>query len=187
MEHLGTFTAFVGDSIIAAGPLPEILPCLKHSFDKDPGAMILTFNDRTGEQVDFDLRGTLADILTGTAEQEPRLGPGRPKLGVISREISLLPRHWDWLQEQSNGASAAIRRLIDEERKRQPDALARRLSAKATGRVMSAIAGNLPGYEEASRALYSGHGEHFRESTGEWPSDIRSYVERLATPAFNRQ
>jgi hypothetical protein len=171
-----TYTAFVGDSVIASGSLAEIFPILKKSFERDPGALILTFTDQTGEQVDFDLR----KAVPAASSEEPRVGPGRPKLGVVSREISLLPRHWEWLQEQSGGASAAIRRLIDEERKRDPEKFGRLMATKAAGRFMSALAGNLPGYEEASRALYGGDSVRFRELIALWPVDVRDYASRLA-------
>ncbi len=185
MAETYTYTAFVGDSLIASGSLADTLPLLKKSFDRDRGALILTFQDQTGEQVDFDLRGSLSAVLARAIGHDPRPGPGRPKLGVVAREISLLPRHWEWLQDQPNGASAAIRRLIDEERKRSPNKAAKRLAMKSAGRVMSALAGNLPGYEEASRALYAGDGERFHSLAADWPAAVRAYVDRLAEPAFH--
>jgi uncharacterized protein len=183
LEH-GAYTAYIGNSLIASGSIEEILPILKKSFDRDRGAMILTFHDQTGEPVDFDLRGSLSEVQSRVVRHEPRSGPGRPKLGVVAREISLLPRHWDWLSEQPNGASAAIRRLIDEEGKRSPDKAARRIAMKVTGRVMSAIAGNFPGYEEASRALYAADGERFHSLIASWPADVRDYLKRLIVPVF---
>ncbi len=179
-----TFTAFWGDSVIGSGELKSILHCLRSAFERDPGAAVLTFSDQTGEQVDFDLRGSVAEVLERAAGTDSRPGPGRPKLGVVSREVSLLPRHWEWLQEQPNGASAAIRRLIDDERRRDPEALTRRMAMKSAGRFMSAMAGSLPGYEEATRALYRGDRDGFRDSTSKWPADIRTYAEHLALPAF---
>src|SRR5437868_1777823 len=126
---------------------------VKSRFDQDPGAPILIFEDESGRQVDFDLRGTLSELLARAVPSRARTGPGRPRLGVVAREISLLPRHWEWLEQQPNGASAAIRRLVDEARKRNPEEERRRLAIEAASRFMSAMAANLPNYEEATRAL----------------------------------
>lgn len=183
MESNKNYTAFVGVNLLASGPREEILEALKTRFDRDAGALVLTFEDQTGKPVDFDLRGTLADVLR-RYQPAPRSGPGRPKLGVVAREVSLLPRHWEWLEEQPNGASAAIRRLIDEARKRDPDEQQRRSSIAAAGRFLSAMAGNLPGYEEASRALYGREKKRFDEIVREWPRDIRLHAQRLVRGAL---
>jgi len=163
--------------MIASGSLERMLPRVKSRFDEDPGAPILVFHDQTGRQVDFDLRGSMADVL---ARAVPARGPGRPRLGVVAREVSLQPRHWEWLEQQPNGASAAIRRLVDEARKRDPEEERRRLAIEAASRFMTAIAGNLPNYEEATRALFARNWEKLGELIGEWPEDIRRHVMRLA-------
>ena len=184
MKKGSTYTAFIGTDLLASGELDEVLPALKCRFDLDPGALILTFEDRTGKQVDFDLRGTLPDVLARYRLLPTRVGPGRPKLGVVAREVSLLPRHWDWLEQQPSGASAAIRRLVDEARKRNPGEQRTRSSIEAAGRFLSAMAGNLPGYEEASRALYARNAERFDELVRDWPKDIRLHAQRLVRAAF---
>ena len=140
--------------------------------------LILIFEDQTGRQVDFDLRGTLEEVLARVAPTR-RAGPGRPRLGVVSREVSLLPRHWDWLEQQPNGISAALRRLVDEARKRDPDEERARLAREAASRFMTAIAGDLPGYEEASRALFAKDHERFSQRIAAWPEDIRLHLESL--------
>ena len=117
MDENTTYTAFAGDKRIASGPLATVLPEVKQWFDEHSDGLILFFDDQTGRQLDFFLSGTLEDVLRRAIPAAVRSGPGRPKLGVVSREISLLPRHWDWLEEQPNGASAAIRRLIDQARR----------------------------------------------------------------------
>ena len=111
--------------------------------------------------------------------REHRRAQRRPKLGVISREVSLLPRHWDWLEQQPNGASAALRKLVDQARKLEPGEQRARLATDAAGRFLSAMAGNLPGYEEATRALYSRDRDRLEELIGEWPQDIRIHVQWL--------
>jgi hypothetical protein len=181
MDEPSTYTAFAGDRLIAAGTLDILLPQLKKWSDGSPSELPLVFDDQTGKQVDFDLRGTVAEVV---ARAIPARGPGRPKLGVVPREVSLLPRHWEWLEAQPNGASAAIRRLIDEARNREPDRQRTRQAKDATSRMLTALAGNLPGYEEATRALYAGDGPGFRKRIARWPEDIREYALRLATPAF---
>lgn len=172
-----TYTAFIGETVVAAGCANELLPPLKTRFEQDTGLPILIFEDQSGRQVDFDLRAPLPET--------PRTGPGRPRLGVVSREITLLPRHWDWLEQQPNGASAAIRRLIDEARKRDAASPNPRAAQDAAARIMTALAGNLPGYEEATRALYAGAHDRFESLIAGWPEDIRAYVARIAEPAFS--
>ena len=179
MEEIRTYTAFDNTREIASGPLAGVLPALKSHFERDPGAPVLVFDDRTGRQVDFDLRGSIEDVLQRSSPPA-RTGPGRPKLGVVSREVSLLPRHWEWLEEQPNGASAAIRRLVDEARGREPEKQRARRAAEAAGRFMSAMAGNLPNYEEATRALYAFDRARLLELISAWPPDIRGYIERIA-------
>ena len=118
--------------------------------------------------------------------QRIRTGPGRPKLGVVAREVSLLPRHWERLEQQPNGASAAIRRLVDEARKRDPGEERTRRAIEAAGRFLSAMAGNLPGYEEATRALFGRNRERFDELIRDWPHDIRLHVQCLVRDPLQR-
>jgi hypothetical protein len=168
MEDGLTYTAFAGETRIASGPLTEVLPILKARFDQAISEMVLIFEDQTGKQVDFDLRDT---------PNPPRNGPGRPKLGVVSREISLLPRHWEWLEQQPNGLSAALRRLVEQEKRRQPAEQRARQATEATGRFLTAMAGNLPGYEEATRALWAGDRTRFDDLIRNWPPDIRAHAQ----------
>jgi hypothetical protein len=172
-----TYTAFVGDREVASGRVAAVLArALEHRDGRKP---LLLFDDLTGRQVDFDLRGTLDEVLARVEGRE-RTGPGRPKLGVVSREVSLLPRHWDWLEAQPNGISAALRRLVDEARKRAPAAERARAARDAASRFMWAMAGNLPDFEEASRALFASDRERFEALTARWPKDVRSHVLRMA-------
>jgi hypothetical protein len=178
MENEQSYTAFKGNGKIASGTLEQVLPELKNMFDADRGVMLLVFDDATGRQVDFDLRGTMAQVLARTLPPQ-RSGPGRPKLGVVSREISLLPRHWEWLEEQPSGASAAIRRLVDESRRREQGRNRVRLALDAAARFMSAMAGNLPGYEEATRVLYAKDRTKLENLISKWPHDIREHIFKL--------
>ena len=180
-----TYTAFAGQDKIASGPLEGVLGEIKRRPQRRSGPMVLIFEDQTGRQVDFDLRGSLEEVLARACPA--RSGPGRPRLGVVSREVSLLPRHWEWLEQQPNGVSAALRRLVDEARNRDPEKQRARLATDATYRFMSAMAGDLPGFEEASRALYAGRRARFEHLIGAWHPDIRAHVQRLAEDAFNAE
>lgn len=195
-------TAFIGHRLLRAGPLADIAVAIARMTKPDDA--ILVFDDSSGQVVDLDLRGDDSEIrarLTAppaapagryrpkphaadaTAAQEedrdPR-GRGRPKLGVVAREVTLLPRHWDWLTAQSGGASAALRRLVDEAR-RKPPSRPNRAAQDAAYRFMQAIAGDLPGYEEATRALFADDRAGLEERIANWPADIRTYALRLAS------
>jgi len=156
MEDSPTFTAFAGKRLVATGSEIEVALAVKAALNENPSLQILSFNDQTGRQVDFDLRGSDEEVsarlttATNVSDAEKR-GTGRPKLGVISREITLLPRHWEWLAEQSGGASATIRKLVD--KARSADSGSVRQAQQAADRFMSTMLGNQPGYEDAARAL----------------------------------
>lgn len=184
MDKELTYSAFLGTSLLASGSLQQVLPTLKSQFDRENGTMFLVFEDQTGRQVDFDLRGTLAEVLARYEPRPARVGPGRPKLGVVAREVSLLPRHWEWLEQQPSGASAAIRRLVDEARKRDPGQQQAQSAIEAADRFLSAMAGNLPGYEDVSRAIYRRNRNQFEDLIRGWPADIRSHVQHLVRHAF---
>lgn len=196
-------TAFVGDTLLLAGPLLDVAQAVKHAVEAGTDATILTFDDATGRVIDIDIRGNppeflahlsrsatrlAAPALTGgvappspPAPAQPR-GRGRPKLGVVGREVTLLPRHWEWLNAQPGGASVALRRLVDEARRSGAPAQDARLAQERAYRVMSALAGDRPGYEEALRALFAGDRARLEAHIAEWPADIRAYTLRLAYP-----
>ena len=114
-------------------------------------------------------------------------GPGRPKLGVVGREVTLLPRHWDWLDDQPGGASVALRKLVESAKRDNRSKDRARHSQEAAHRFMSAMAGNLPGYEEASRAFYGRNQALFYTLIQPWPGGIRDHAKRLAAAAFEAQ
>jgi hypothetical protein len=181
-----TFSAFAGDRLVAAGDLDAMLTQAKAFLDRAPAASVLIFEDESGRQVDFDFRGTADEVVArAVAARAPRArGVGRPRLGVVSREVTLLPQHWEWLEEQPNGVSATLRRLVDAARKRDPGAGAARRAREAASRVMTAIAGDRPGYEEATRALFRGDRDLFAQLVRRWPKDVREFVSRVAAGAF---
>jgi hypothetical protein len=179
MDTPRTFTAFNGDRLVASGPLPELLRACKQLLEREPQAPLLVFDDSTGRQCEFDFRGTVDEVLAREAPPAVPAGPGRPKLGVISREVSLLPRHWEWLEAQPNGISAALRRVIEEASKRDPDAQRARRARDALSRVITTLAGNRPGYEEATRALFAGDHARLQTLTRRWPIDLRRHMARV--------
>lgn len=171
-------TAFQGVRRVATGSATELVEALK---DKPQGEFVV-FDDSTGSQIDLDPRGKpteIAHVPADLAVAEPR-GRGRPRLGVIPKEVTLLPRHWDWLNVQPGGASVALRKLVDEARKTSGDRDRVRAAQEAAYRFMSAIAGNLPGFEEATRALFAYDRRSFTHLVANWPEDVRDYAVRLA-------
>lgn len=175
-----TYTAFAGDRHIASGPLPVVLRATKRCLDSGEPGTLLIFDDQTGEQIDFDLRGSADDVVARAMPTRRQAGAGRPKLGIVSREVSLLPRHWDWLERQPTSSSAALRRLVDEARRREPGKQRARAAREAASRFMSAMAGDRPGYEEASRALFARDEARFLSLIRRWPPDIRIHLTRMA-------
>jgi hypothetical protein len=192
MDNIPTYTAFGGHTALATGLLKDVVGAAKTRFDSTSD-IVLVFDDTTGKQIDFDYEGSPEEVQEKlwwhplfrsqeplmTAQVEGQRGPGRPKLGVVSREISLLPRHWEWLETQPQGASAAIRRLVDEARKRAPDEARAKKNRERAGNFLWAMAGNLANFEEASRALYAGDAERLERQIKDWPRDVRAYVYRL--------
>jgi hypothetical protein len=176
-------TAFDGFRLVASGALIDVALAVRAILAKDASASVLTFDDATGKVIDLDLRGGKADIAARLAaepasEEGPR-GRGRPKLGVVAREVTLLPRHWEWLAQQRGGASHALRRLIDEARRNDGGESASRAAQEKAYRFLSGLAGDLPGFEEATRALFAGDKARFAEHSAAWPSDVRAYALRL--------
>ena len=161
------YSAFSSFDHIASGSLPEVYA----ACHDNPESLI--FDRTTGRVVDIDPRFPPSD-------EGPR--PGRPKLGVTPREVTLLPRHWDWLATQPGGASVALRKLV-EEASRNPKAQQRALR-DAAYRFATTIVGNAPGYEEAIRALYAGQRDEFAAHIEGWPADVRRVLEEMTEDAF---
>ena len=186
--------AFEGMRRIASGDLPSVAREAKAVIDRGHQDAVLLFDIVTSERIDLDFQGTPEAVSarakhlaaqrsppTGATENKPPAeppadvprGPGRPKLGVVAREVTLLPRHWDWLGSQPGGASVALRKLVEEARRVNADKDRLRQSQEATYRFMSPMAGHLPGFEEATRAL-------FAADTARFHSADRGLAERRA-------
>jgi hypothetical protein len=182
-------TAFAGATRLATGALAEVAVAARHA---PANTTVLVFEDATGKVVDLDLRGTDAVIRrryqpaepAPEAAEAPERGRGRPKLGVVAREITLLPRHWDWLGSQPGGASVALRKLVETAQRAGAERNRMRLAREAAYRFISAMAGNEPGFEEAARALFAGDRVRFASETETWPADVRDYARSHATDCF---
>lgn len=176
--------AFAGDRLLARGPAVEVVAAVRTATGA--GETVLTFDAVTGRVVDLDLRGDLAAVLarlTPPPEAEKR-GPGRPKLGVTAREVTLLPRHWDWLSAQPGGASVALRKLVEGALREAGGPDRARRAKDATYRFMTTMAGDLPGYEEATRMLFAGDWTAFDAAVEGWPEGVRETARGMAQGAW---
>lgn len=198
-------TAFCGERKLFSGPLGDVALHVKRALEAGAVDAIQVFDDSSGRVVDLDLRGSDVEILTRLSQpapvyrgryravpassdasaagegqaEEPR-GRGRPRLGVVAREVTLLPRQWEWLAAQPGGASATLRRLIDGERKKPDTRQRQRRTQEAAYHFMLAMAGDLPGYEDATRALFAGDLVALERRIADWPEDVVAHVLRLA-------
>lgn len=188
-----TYTAFHGTLALGSGSLGTVALAAHRALARDPTAVVTLIHHGSGRPVDLDLRGTEAEVVARHAAPDaspaapdadasrPR-GRGRPRLGVVAREVTLLPEHWDWLGGQPGGASVALRKLVLQAMRASagPDALRR--ARERTYAFMSAVAGDLPGFEEATRALFAGDADRLAAQVAAWPPDVRHLVARLAQP-----
>jgi hypothetical protein len=179
------YVAFAGPERIATGELVDVAAAVRRALDAEPTLQPLIFDAETGEQTDVDLRGSEADVRARLAPVPPApRSPGRPKLGVVAREVTLLPRHWEWLASQPGSASVTLRKLVDAARKAGDGANRVRLAQEAAYRFMNTVAGNEAGFEEATRALFASDAERFSAITEAWPIDVRAEARRMAEDAF---
>lgn len=194
-----SFVAFDNKTCFARGPLADVARHTQALMATKPHARVLVFHAMTSEQIDFDHSGTPEDMLAKLAithaaylaenagpgvHKVAPLGPGRPRLGVVAREVTLLPRHWEWLARQPGGASVALRKLVDQARHDNQALDTQRQAQEAAYRFMSAMAGDLPGFEDAARALFAGKEALFTALLAAWPQDVRVHLLQLAGPAL---
>jgi len=188
----------MGTKAIASGDLRDVALKAKAAIDSDKWAQVLIFDDITSGLVEVDFRGSAADVLRRIDDQAARARhaseppqtegqtrrPGRPKLGVAAREVTLLPRHWDWLSSQPGGASVTLRKLVEQARRANQGRDRKRRAQESAYRFLSAMAGNEPGFEEALRTLFAGKRKRFDQIVEPWPIDVREHAKKLATIAF---
>ena len=187
-----TYTAFDSSKLFAQGTLDEVVLKIKRKLDKEDNSSILIFSDETGRTMDFNFQGSEKEVIkrleiyvSGEEPASVNPGPGRPKLGVISREVSLLPRHWEWLANQPGGASATIRKLVEEAKKKISGTVSLKQAQERTYKFMSTMAGDSTGFEEALRALYRKDMDGFQKYIQSWPKDVRIHALALAEPVFS--
>lgn len=183
--------AFVGDNRIASGDLEQVAAKIMDAVASEELADVLVLGCTDSRVIELDLRGTREEVLRRLApedrtiaEQPEKKKRGRPKLGVVAREVTLLPRHWEWLSSQPGGASVALRKLVERARRENSHRDETRRAQNSCYRFMSTMAGNLPHFEEAARALFAGEGQIFTREIAAWPEDIRTHCAELAQAAF---
>ncbi len=185
-------TAFAGSVRIASGELRHVALKAKQAFDA--GQAVRVFEDTSGRALEVPLELPAGDLLRQVAMPSsavestppaPTRGPGRPKLGVVAREVTLLPRHWNWLSAQPGGASVALRKLVDDARHVSADDDRRRVAREAAYSFMQVMASHEPAYEEAARALFAGDIGRFEQHTALWPDDVREHAGLLAADALH--
>ena len=200
-----TYVAFLGDRLVADGDAATVARAARRAASRKGDGALLVFDAVTSEPLELDLRGSEAEVLArlaagasaaggaasaesdpgaSDADDEAARGPGRPRLGVVGREVTLLPRHWEWLGAQPGGASAALRRLVDSARTTNAGRDRRRRAQEHAYRFLVAMLGNAPDFEEATRALFAGDHDRFTALTEDWPTDPRDHARRLAAPAL---
>ncbi len=192
--HPAGVTVFGGPMLLATGDLKDVVIRAKQAHDRFPSAVVLIFDNETSEIVEVDYRGTPEEVVkrVAAAQAKPERdtpeegvepgGRGRPKLGVVAREVTLLPRHWDWLNRQPGGASAALRRLVEQARRTSTGEERVRRARESAYRFMTLMAGNESGYEEACRALFAGNRKMLHRYTSRWPADVADHARWLAEP-----
>ena len=196
-QQPSSYTAFVGSHRLAAGDLPTVVRAVKSQMNQDSELNFLIFDNTSAESIEADYRGSLEEVLNRlpmpipqqakdpvTKTETPTRLPGRPKLGVVAREVTLMPRHWDWLATQPGGASVALRKLVEAASRANETKDRVRQAQEVAYRFMSTMAGNQPGYEEAARALFAANAEQFEQHTQTWPVDVRDYARMLAQRVF---
>jgi hypothetical protein len=191
--------AFAGTECVAQGSLSHVALATKRLLDARDPRPILIFDAATSEPVEIDFRGHMSELVarlsradaprndqpeadTDSPSQGSR-GPGRPRLGVVGKEVTLLPRHWEWLASQPGGASVTLRKLVEAARRENAEADRVRQARDAAYRFMLAMAGNEPGFEEAARALYAGREAPFNALVERWPPNVRDHARALASVA----
>lgn len=194
------FVAFDGEQLLASGCIADVSHAVRRAQAGGAHGAIVVFDAVTSEPVEVDPResaatpavgedapaippGSSADEIAAESGETPR-GPGRPRLGVVPREVTLLPRHWEWLATQPGGASAALRRLVDQARVASAARDRMRTAQESAYRFMSAMLGNAPHFEEATRALFAGDPARFATLSEAWPRDLRDHARHLASRSF---
>ena len=185
-------TAVLDDRRIAAGELRHVVLRAQLALEAQPDTRLRVFDDADGRLISLDLSAGAAEIVqrlnrgevpVAHAEEMPaKRGRGRPRLGVVAREITLLPRHWQWLNAQPGGASLALRSLVDAACRADGDV--RRDAQERAYRFVAVMGEGRPGGEEIARALFAGDSLGFDAAIAAWPDDVRDHATMLAADAW---
>lgn len=178
-EREGRFVAFARTTRIAEGDWAQVSRAAWRGLETAAAEPVLVFDATTGRVADLDPRDRAAAVETAEVAAPELAKRGRPKLGVVAREVTLLPRHWDWLAQQPGGASVTLRRLVEAARKEAAGADDQRAARDAAYRFMQAIGGDLPGFEEASRVLFADDMAAFSQRIADWPRDVRNHLLKM--------
>lgn len=188
-QSISPYSAFQGSRLMSSGSLEDVALAARDAIDAQSDASVLIFENASGKQIDLDLHGTAEDVQqrykSGEIDPPPRRSPGRPKLGVVAREVTLLPRHWEWLGRQPGGASVALRKLVENARRDGDGTERARRARDAAASLMHTMAGNLPRFEDALRSLYRQDKAQFLAFIEVWPADIRAHIAMLAKGSFH--
>jgi hypothetical protein len=195
MPDFSPYSGFQGSRFVAGGKLADVALAIKGLSSEAHPEGVLIFDNASGRVVDVDFRGDAAEMLARLPAETPipseppedaRRGPGRPKLGVVAKEVTLLPRHWEWLSAQPGGASVALRKLVEDARRANAGRDRMRQAQERAYRFLSATLANAPNLEEAERALFAGQQAAFEGLSGIWPADLRKHVLLLAEDAWEQ-
>jgi uncharacterized protein len=196
---LAPFSLFVGHTRVASGRLDQLALSAKRAIEAPSGDPVLIFDNQSGRNIDIDIRGSDKQVLARLQAASPtpiskaentddtetgneQRGRGRPKLGVVPREVTLLPRHWEWLATQTGGASVALRKLVEQAKKAGSESSMIKQAQERAYYFLQAIAGDMPGFEEATRALFKNERGQFENLISTWPIDIKDHAIQLAFP-----
>jgi len=198
MPQLPPFSLFDGHRLVVSGTSTTVALALKQGRATDSSGPLLVIDNSSGRSRDFDTRDSDAQVrarLSGDpsppgADAAPATdavsggatgrGRGRPKLGVTAREVTLLPRHWEWLADQPGGASVALRRLVETASRSGADSARQRRDAERAYHFLQTIAGDLPGFEDALRALFAHDRAALAGKLRDWPADVQQHALQLA-------
>lgn len=198
MSSARSWIAFDGATKISQGTPNQVAEQVKAYVDANPLSKVLAFDANTSQQLDMDAPGSLVAALyslpvekpiaesDSSSKETPTKSVGRPKLGVTAKEVTLLPRHWEWLSTQPGGASVALRKLVEQAQRTNKDIDRMRVARDAAYKFMNAMAGNESGFEEATRALFAGDLQKLRNLTDAWPKDIREHSLLLAEASLTK-
>lgn len=185
-----TLIAFAGTDHLAEGSPADVARAVRQHLDTRGHAPVCVLDALTSAPADLAMGGN-SDQVAAWAEAQfqareeatDQKRRGRPRLGVVAREVTLLPRHWDWLAAQPGCASVTLRKLVDAARKQGGASERIRRTQDVVHRFLYAVAGDVAGFEEVARALYAWDHERFDALTDAWPTDVVAHARRLLAQA----